>query len=153
MNQLNNSGLRDQLEVSVFKYSIPVIGICVGMQMLAESSEEGSLSGLGWVSGSVKKFDVSTIPYKTKLPHMGWNTINPVFSHPLTDCFASAPRFYFLHSFFFECNYSMDILATSDYGSEFTSAVAHNNIFGVQFHPEKSHQNGVKILKNFAISC
>jgi glutamine amidotransferase len=151
MMQLNGSGMRDELEKQVLLNKIPVVGICVGMQMLAKSSEEGKLQGLGWIDGIVKLFDASTIPYRTRLPHMGWNTINPVNESPLLSGFTNESRFYFLHSFYFVCNNELDVIATTDYGIEFASAVRKDNVFGIQFHPEKSHVNGIQLLNNFSM--
>ena len=148
--QLNRSGMRDELEKQVLLNKIPIVGICVGMQMLAKSSEEGKLPGLGWIDGIVKLFDASTIPYKTRLPHMGWNTISPVNGIPLLNGFNKESRFYFLHSYYFVCNNEQDVIATTEYGIVFASAVRKNNIFGIQFHPEKSHFNGIQLLNNFS---
>jgi imidazole glycerol-phosphate synthase subunit HisH len=150
MSQLNRSGMRDELERQVLINKIPVIGICVGMQMLTNSSDEGRLPGLGWIKGRVKLFDAARIPYKTRLPHMGWNTINPVNNCPLLDGFNNESRFYFLHSYYFECDDSNMVIANTSYGITYASAVARDNIFGIQFHPEKSHMNGIQLLHNFA---
>jgi glutamine amidotransferase len=150
MTQLNRSGMRDAFEKQVIVNKIPVIGICVGMQMLAKSSDEGKLPGLGWIDGSVRKFDVSGIPYKTKLPHMGWNTIDPINDCPLLNGFDSDSRFYFLHSYYFVCNNEENIIASTSYGIAFASAVNKDNIFGIQFHPEKSHSNGIQLLNNYS---
>lgn len=150
MEQLNKSGMRDELENKVIRDKVPVIGICVGMQILAKSSEEGKLPGLGWVDGEVLKFDINNIPYKTRLPHMGWNNINPIAENTLLNGFKNESRFYFLHSYYFVCNNQQDIISTTQYGIDFSSAINHNNIFGIQFHPEKSHSNGVSLLNNFA---
>jgi len=150
MEQLNKSGMRDELENKVIRDKVPVIGICVGMQILAKSSEEGKLPGLGWVDGKVLKFDINNIPYKTRLPHMGWNNINPIAESTLLKGFNNESRFYFLHSYYFVCNNQQDIISTTQYGIDFSSAINHNNIFGIQFHPEKSHSNGVSLLNNFA---
>jgi glutamine amidotransferase len=150
MSQLNASGMREELEKQVINNKIPVIGICVGMQMLAKSSDEGVLPGLGWIDGNVKLFDVSAIPFKTQLPHMGWNTIEPVNNNALLNGFNNQSRFYFLHSYYFVCNNTADIISKTEYGIMYTSAVNHENIYGIQFHPEKSHSNGVQLLHNFA---
>jgi glutamine amidotransferase len=147
---LNASGMRETLEKLVIHYKVPVMGICVGMQILAKSSEEGISSSLGWIDGVVKKFDPATIPYKTRLPHMGWNTIHPSNDNILLKNFSDNSRFYFLHSYYFECNDSNDIIATSEYGIKFSSAVNHENIYGIQFHPEKSHSDGIHLLHKFA---
>jgi len=152
MTLLNQSGLTAVLTEKVIHQKTPILGICVGMQMLANSSEEGTLPGLGWIPGIVKKFDPSTIPYITKLPHMGWNTVAARPASPLFAGIDQNGRFYFLHSYYYECIDSHFILSTTEYGSIFTSAVQNNHILGVQFHPEKSHNNGVQLLKNFALT-
>jgi glutamine amidotransferase len=150
MSKLNKSGMRETLDKLALGRQLPVIGICVGMQILAKSSDEGILPGLGWIEATVKKFDVSFIKSKTQLPHMGWNTIYPNNGNPLLVNFNNESQFYFLHSYYFQCNNHNDTIATTDYGIQYTSAVNHNNIYGVQFHPEKSHQWGIQLLKNFA---
>lgn len=150
MIKLKESGMREKLDELVLKKSMPVLGICVGMQILAHSSEEGSLPGLGWIDGVVKKFDTQKMKQKTHLPHMGWNDVKPLKNTGLFKDVDKEPLFYFLHSYYFYCNKSEDALAVSDYGGEFVSAVNCGNIYGVQFHPEKSHHNGVQLLKNFA---
>jgi glutamine amidotransferase len=128
----------------------PVIGICVGMQMMGNKSDEGQLEGLKWIDANIKKFDETAIHQRTKLPHMGWNDVYPKNSHPLFEGLEKNAIFYFLHSYYFECANQEDILANSDYGNLFTSAANHENVFGIQFHPEKSHQYGEKLLHNFA---
>ena len=150
MQQLDDSGIRRRLDEMVVNEKIPVLGICVGMQMLAKSSEEGVLPGLGWIDGEVKKFDSSKILQKTHLPHMGWNNVSPIKYKGLFENVMPDPLFYFLHSYYFSCNRSEDIIATTDYSGDFSCAVNASNIYGVQFHPEKSHQSGVQLLKNFA---
>lgn len=150
MSKLNNSGMREPLEEMVLDDQVPALGICVGMQMLAKSSDEGVLPGLGWIDGNVKKFDVSYLNSKTQLPHMGWNTIHPKNDNPLLLNLSNNSRFYFLHSYYFQCNNQNDTVATTEYGIQFSSAVNDKNIYGVQFHPEKSHQWGIQLLKNFA---
>lgn len=150
MRKLHDSGMRKTLDQLVLDRKVPVLGICVGMQMLARSSEEGILPGLGWIDGIVKKFDVSHLQSKTQLPHMGWNTIHPNNHDPLLVNFDSDSRFYFLHSYYFQCINQSDTIATTEYGIKFTSAVGNKNIYGVQFHPEKSHHWGIQLLKNFA---
>lgn len=150
MTQLNNSGMREKLDQLVLEEKIPVIGICVGMQMMANGSDEGKLPGLKWIDASVKKFDESTIKYVTKLPHMGWNDVRPVKNHPLFTGLENDALFYFLHSFYFDCHNDADSIAKSDYGINFTSSVNHNNIYGIQFHPEKSHHYGETLLHNFS---
>jgi glutamine amidotransferase len=140
--------MRSLLDELVLQKKVPVLGICVGMQILANSSEEGVLSGLGWIDGKIMKLDSSK--HKLQLPHMGWNTITPTSSNKLLDTFDKSTRFYFLHSYYFKCNNADDELGKTEYGISFSSAVNSGNIYGVQFHPEKSHENGIKVLKNFA---
>jgi len=151
MTLLNKSGMRDRLDIMVLQEKVPVLGICVGMQILSNSSEEGKLPGLGWIEGQVRKFDESIFLHKTRLPHMGWNTVEPLTESPLFNKIKNGSRFYFLHSYYFSCiNVGYEISHTN-YGIIFASAVCSGNIFGVQFHPEKSHKNGIQLLKNFAI--
>ncbi len=150
MQLLNQSGLRQDIETIVHSTSVPILGICVGMQMLLNGSDEGKEPGLGWMDGFVHRFDPDTISFQTKLPHMGWNQVTPEARHRIFDDLGSEQRFYFLHSYYVKCSSDDIILATTEYGSIFTSAVNSGNIYGVQFHPEKSHHNGVQLLKNFA---
>jgi glutamine amidotransferase len=149
MECLNKSGLREKLTELVVEQHIPVLGICVGMQMLALSSEEGSSAGLGWIDGVVKKFEFSALKQGTLLPHMGWNNVAPAKESDLFRGFDDGSLFYFLHSYYFTCHNDRDILALTDYGGRFASAVSSGNVYGVQFHPEKSHHWGVQLLKNF----
>ncbi|MCK5146217.1 imidazole glycerol phosphate synthase subunit HisH [bacterium] len=149
MDQLNQSGLRDRLDELVLVGNLPVMGICVGMQMMAEDSEEGQLPGLGWIKGHVRKMDISQLTGQTRLPHMGWNSINPLSNNSILSGFSETPRFYFLHSFYFNCTDQTHCIATSVYGKKFSCAVNRANVFGIQFHPEKSHQNGIQLLSNF----
>lgn len=154
MDTFTRSGLREITEEKVLRSGLPVIGICVGMQMLAESSEEGHLSGLGWISGQVRRFDESRIPFATRLPHMGWNDVETDTASPVFKGFPPLSRFYFLHSYYFSCSDPGSAIAWSDYGGRFSCAVANKNIYGVQFHPEKSHHFGVQLLDNFSkITC
>lgn len=148
MASLQNSGMKDMLDELVLIKKLPVIGICVGMQMLAKSSDEGELSGLGWIDGFVKKFDKSKI-INGPLPHMGWNSLNIKEEKTILSGLEKTPRFYFLHSYYFECTDKNDVLATATYGDEFDCVINHENIYGIQCHPEKSHHNGIKLLKNF----
>jgi glutamine amidotransferase len=145
MMSLNRSGMRDTLDKLVLDKKIPVIGICVGMQMMAKRSEEGSELGLGWFDAEVIKFKMKNL----LIPEMGWNSIffgsNPIFNELTPNA-----RFYFLHSYYFQCSNDQDVIAESDYGIRYSSAVNKENIWGIQFHPEKSHSNGIQLLKNFA---
>jgi glutamine amidotransferase len=148
MTRLNESGLRERLDELVLDRKVPVLGVCVGMQMMAKSSEEGELLGLNWIPGDVRKLDESIFKTKTRLPHMGWNEAAPK-SHPLFSDIEN-PQFYFLHSYCFNSESTENILAVTEYGTRFPSAVYRNNIYGVQFHPEKSHHWGIQLLRNFA---
>ena len=150
MSKLNHSGMREPLAELVLEQQVPIIGICVGMQILANSSDEGVLPGLGWIEGTVKKFDTSVLNSKTQLPHMGWNTIQPSTNNTLLNNINDDSQFYFLHSYYFLCNSNNHTIATTEYGVQYASAVNKKNIYGVQFHPEKSHQWGIQLLKNFA---
>lgn len=150
MEQLARSGMRPRLEQLVCEEKLPVIGICVGMQMLAKGSDEGKLPGLGWIDGQVRKFRLDEMPRGTNLPHMGWNDVTPVGAGGLFKGLEDDARFYFLHSYYFECNDGASILARTDYGSHFSCAVRRDNVYGVQFHPEKSHHFGSQLLSNFA---
>lgn len=150
MELIEKSGMRNTLEEIVLNRHLPVLGICVGMQILAHSSEEGNLPGLGWIDGEVKKFDTSTLTQSTHLPHMGWNDVKPIRKSTLFKGLELDSRFYFLHSYYFHCHNNDDILAVTDYGGKFASAVNSINIYGVQFHPEKSHHCGITLLNNFA---
>uniref|UniRef100_UPI0040480E2C imidazole glycerol phosphate synthase subunit HisH n=1 Tax=Algoriphagus sp. TaxID=1872435 RepID=UPI0040480E2C len=151
MNRLNDSGMREKLDELVLEKRIPVIGICVGMQMMGNRSDEGKEEGLKWIDGEILKFDENLIKHRTKLPHMGWNDVVPVNNHSLFNGLENDAIFYFLHSFYFRCHNSDNILATSEYGVLFSSAVNRDHIFGIQFHPEKSHHYGERLLHNFAI--
>jgi len=150
MSQLNASGMRDILDELVIKEKVPVIGICVGMQMMGNRSDEGKLQGLKWIDADILKFDEILIKHRTKLPHMGWNDVTPVVENSLFTGLEKDAIFYFLHSYYFKCNNPSHIIAISDYGISFSSAVNYKNIYGIQFHPEKSHQYGEKLLYNFA---
>lgn len=150
MEKLDQSGMRNRLNELVLEKDIPVIGICVGMQILAKSSEEGYLPGLGWVDATVKKFDSTKLKTTTHLPHMGWNDVSPQNDHHLFEGLEKDSKFYFLHSYYFSCNQANDAIASSNYGESFVCAINYKNIYGVQFHPEKSHHYGVKLLENFA---
>ncbi len=149
MELLQRSGMRSSLEELVLARAVPVLGVCVGMQILAGNSEEGKLRGLGWIEGTVCRFAPTNAP-PLRLPHMGWNDVKPVGPSALFAGLSSDARFYFLHSYYFQCAQKENILAQAEYGVTFSCAVNSKNIFGVQFHPEKSHHYGARLLKNFA---
>jgi glutamine amidotransferase len=150
VSTLHDNGFIEVLNKKVLNEKVPILGICVGMQMLAGSSEEGVLNGLGWVPGKVRQFNKNLIPGKPKLPHLGWNSIEVIGECPLFKEIDPVIGFYFIHSFYFECMDETNVIAKTDYGKTFHSAVNCENIYGVQFHPEKSHDNGIQLLKNFA---
>lgn len=150
LERLNKSGMRDVLDRLVIEQRTPVLGICVGMQMMADSSEEGSMPGLSWIPGQVKQFSTETEFRDLPMPHMGWNDVSPVWSNPLFSGIELDSRFYFLHSYFFKVHSKEHTAAVTSYGIDFASAVSSGNVYGVQFHPEKSHRFGTHLLKNFA---
>ena len=150
MQLLDASGMRATLDQLVLKDNVPVLGICVGMQILAKSSDEGKLQGLGWINGRVRAFESLPETAGLPLPHMGWNDARPVTGMPLFAHMSNDARFYFLHSFFFECASAESVAATASYGIDFACSVRSGNIYGVQFHPEKSHHWGARLLQNFA---
>lgn len=150
MSRLDASGMRPTLERLVQTEGRPVLGICVGMQMMAERSDEGSAAGLGWFPARVKLFDDARFRGPTHLPHMGWNDVVPARPDPLFAGLEQDSRFYFLHSYHFAPEDPAHVLATASYGGDFACAVRRANVWGVQFHPEKSHQWGIQMLKNFA---
>lgn len=150
MRYLNDSGMVATLNEQVLVNQKKVLGICVGMQVLAESSDEGDLAGLGWIKGRVRQIEASLIPTNPKLPHMGWNSVAPKAGATLFAGVDIQQGFYFLHSYFFDAADADDVTATVQYGEELPCAVASGNVFGMQFHPEKSHANGVAVFRNFA---
>lgn len=150
MKRFSESGMLKVVDEMVINHNIPILGICVGMQMLAKTSEEGVMPGLGWMDATVKRIDADLLTQTTRLPHMGWNDVSVKIKNPLLKNLDFNSRFYFLHSYYFEPNLALDSIAFSNYGKEFTCAVNHKNIFGVQFHPEKSHHYGIQLLNNFA---
>lgn len=147
MSQLRERGLVGPLTEAVTGRNVPLLGICLGMQLLCEGSEEGSEPGLGWIGGRCIRFAV-TPESGLKVPHMGWNEIRVVHDSPLFDPGEQA-RFYFVHSYHMQCTNPEDVAAVSRYGDEFTAAVRRGNIFGVQFHPEKSHRFGIELFRRF----
>ena len=147
---LDQSGMRPTLETLILRDKVPVLGICVGMQILASVSDEGRLPGLGWLPGKVRAFRANAKSASLPLPHMGWNDVHPKQGSPLFAGLESDARFYFLHSYYFECEAPSYVVAVTSYGFDFSCAVSVGNVHGVQFHPEKSHHFGAQLLKNFA---
>lgn len=148
MHNLRQLELVDVLRKKVLEDGIPVLGICLGMQLLCKNSEEGSLDGLGFIDASVKRFSFSQ-ENGLKIPHMGWNLIKPEKASTLLEHNGQDARFYFVHSYHAVCNNPQDVLTSTNHGYRFTSSFERNNIIGVQFHPEKSHRFGMQLLKNF----
>lgn len=150
MQLLNQSGMREPLEAMVLGQQVPVLGVCVGMQMLASGSDEGELPGLKWVPGRVRAFANTPEAAGLPMPHMGWNDLQVKPGATLFNGFEPQPRFYFLHSYYFSCDDKADVAATASYGLQFDCVVSKGHIHGVQCHPEKSHHFGAQLLKNFA---
>jgi glutamine amidotransferase len=151
--KLKESGLHSVLNKRVISDKVPVLGICLGMQIILDSSEEGELPGLGWISGKVKKFDFTPeqkICNKLRIPHMGWNVAHTKRQTALSQSTDDEIRFYFIHSYHAEVTNKEHVLMTCNYGYEFTCAIHKDNIWGVQFHPEKSHKFGMSLMKNFS---
>jgi glutamine amidotransferase len=149
MENLKNLGLLEVLNKKVLVQKTPVLGICLGMQLLTKGSEEGSLPGLGWIDGCVKRFALDAFP-DLKVPHMGWDYVSVKKESLLFKDMYEEPKFYFVHSYYVSPTNASDVLTTTNYGLEFCSSLENGNIFGAQFHPEKSHKYGMKLLKNFA---
>lgn len=151
MRTLRESCLVELLNEEVFGRGKKILGVCVGMQILGDSSDEGVLPGLGWIPGHIRRIDPTTIKGLPKLPHMGWNAVRLQSVPPLFNGVDLDKGFYFLHSYYFDAANAADIVATVDYGKELPCAVASGNVFGLQFHPEKSHANGVAVFRNFSL--
>lgn len=149
MSSLHERGLVPVLRDAVFERRIPVLGICLGMQLLMRGSEEGKAEGLGWIEGSSSRIRPNG-DQTLRVPHMGWNDIEPARESPLLEGLREHARFYFAHSYAVECADERDVVATTVYGSAFPAIVGHGHVFGVQFHPEKSHKYGRRLLENFA---
>lgn len=150
ISQLVGQGLVESLNEVVIEKNIPVLGICMGMQMMCNGSEEGTLPGLGWIDADVRRFSFQETQNQ-RIPHMGWNTVSVQQANPLLCLEANGcePRFYFVHSYHVVCRCAEDVVGTASYGSDFVCAFRKKNIFGVQFHPEKSHRYGLELLKRF----
>ncbi len=150
MQNLRRSGLIEPLEEAVLDRTVPVLGLCLGMQLLGRGSEEGNgEKGLGWIAASTVRFDWA-VEQGLKVPHVGWNSVLPAPGNALFASGAPQPRFYFVHSYHMRCDDDGHVAATCNYGRDFCCAVSHGNIHGVQFHPEKSHKHGMALLKTFA---
>lgn len=150
MEQLKSRGIDGILRKKVIQESTPILGICLGMQMLLDHSEEGDCDGLGFVRGVVKRFSgFDDMPKDYKIPHMGWNSLIPNYQKSIMHGITNMDRFYFVHSYAAKCLDSDDSAARTFYGVSFDSVIQKNNVMGVQFHPEKSLKYGMKIFRNF----
>lgn len=149
MGKIRTSGLKTVLDQKVLHEKRPILGICLGMQLLMDGSDEGSFPGLGWVPGRVRAFR-GEIGREYKIPHMGWNTVTSRIPSSLTQDLLEKARFYFVHSYYVKCASSVNSLMKTTYGVEFDSVIRKDNVYGAQFHPEKSHRYGMKFLQNFA---
>ena len=153
MTRFLESGMYEKVNKLVTDDKVPIAGVCVGMQMMAKSSDEGKLNGLGWIDATVKKFDEKQDFLPLPIPHMGWNDLSSISNNPILTNLHENAKFYFLHSYYLKCVSNNYTIATSEYGIKFSCAVNHENIYGIQFHPEKSHKYGIQLLKNFAELC
>ena len=155
MERINQGGLKDVLDMKVLQEKTPVLGICLGMQLLTNGSDEGNLPGLGWIDGYTHKFKFEK-NQGFKVPHMGWNEVHRSQESLLTAGLnelvpkPDRPRFYFVHSYYVKVKNESNSILTTKYGHEFDSAIQNDNIYGAQFHPEKSHKFGIQLFKNFA---
>lgn len=148
MALIKEKNLVDILNHKVVEKKTPVLGICLGMQLLTKHSEEGNVKGLGWINATTKKFQFQD--NSLKIPHMGWNFVKLKQKNALIENLDAESKFYFVHSYYVECANSANVLATTFYGNDFHSIIHDENVFGAQFHPEKSHKFGMQILSNFS---
>jgi glutamine amidotransferase len=150
MKKLNETGLVPVLNELVLEKKVPVIGLCLGMQLMTGKSEEGTEAGLGWIEAETVRFKFGPENAHLKIPHMGWNTLDIQRQHPLVADLEPESRFYFVHSYHIVCADKTDVVAYTDYGYPLAAIINKENIMGAQFHPEKSHKYGMQLLKNFA---
>jgi glutamine amidotransferase len=153
MKNLAASRFLPTLEERVIQKKTPILGICLGMQLFARKSEEGESTGLGWIDAEVVRFKFDDQERHLKIPHMGWNLVKICRTNPLFEEMYPEPRFYFVHSYHVVCRNAEEVLTQTFHGYEFVSSVKKENIYGVQFHPEKSHKFGMKLLENFVTRC
>jgi len=149
IEKLSKNGYLDELDKLVVDKKFPLLGICLGMQLLFDSSEEGKKQGMGWIPGVVKRFDSDLAPTKIKVPNMGWSDILAVRDHKILNSLGDDARFYFVHSYYAVPSYGEHVIAISEHGHRFCCITGYDNIIGVQFHPEKSHRYGMQLLNNF----
>lgn len=149
MGQLQSSGLMEVINNKVLIQKIPILGICLGAQLMTEGSEEGEVKGLGWIKGYTIRFDKSKLQKGHKIPNMGWRDVFDYNNSKLFKEMFEYPRFYFVHSYHLKLENPSEIMVKSNYGYDFNAGIEKDNILGVQFHPEKSHKFGMKLLENF----
>jgi imidazole glycerol phosphate synthase, glutamine amidotransferase subunit len=149
LRNLTASGVLEVLRYRVIERGTPLLGVCLGMELLADRSEEGSMDGLGWIPGEVVRFRFDHVDPAPRIPHMGWNIVRSTRDAPLLRDLGDRPRFYFAHSFHFRAADPSHVIGVTDYGGSFASAIQRDNIAGIQFHPEKSHRFGLAIFRNF----
>lgn len=148
MKRINESGFREVLDRKAMVEKVPVLGICLGMQLLTRGSEEGQLPGLGWVAADTIRFPKQE---GLRVPHMGWNVVTPTTPSTLTQNLPEESRFYFVHSYYVKADKPENSILKCHYGVTFDAAIQRENIFGAQFHPEKSHKFGMQLLENFSL--
>lgn len=149
MNNLKSCSILDVLQERVIIQRVPILGICLGVQLFTKGSDEGREPGLGWINAYTRAFDTSRLDKKLKLPHMGWADVEFKKSSKMLYGFSEVPRFYFVHGYHLVCENKSDELVTCNYGYDFVAGIEHENILGVQFHPEKSHRFGMRMIENF----
>ena len=148
LQNLHDLGLFEVLNQKVREAQTPILGICLGMQLMTRRSDEGARAGFGWIDAETVRF--RDLGPGMKVPHMGWNRITPACRHAVLEGLGDTPRFYFVHSYYVRCAAPENVLASAMYGIEFAAAIVRDHVIGVQFHPEKSHRFGMRLLKNFA---
>lgn len=149
MKMLHQEGFFEILNHKVLSDKTPILGICLGMQLLINGSAEGTERGFGWIDGHATRFRDISDDQSIRVPHMGWNSIAVEKDHPLLNSLETGSRFYFCHSYYVRCQTREDVLATTNYGDSFDAIIGKDNILGAQFHPEKSHKFGMQLFKNF----
>ncbi|MFT3748919.1 MAG: imidazole glycerol phosphate synthase subunit HisH [Agriterribacter sp.] len=149
IQQLRNAGFVEVLNERILRKRVPILGLCLGVQLLTEGSEEGVENGLGWIKGKTIAFDKAKLSSAEKIPHMGWTEVKKFGRSKLFTDMYDDPRFYFVHSYHLQLSNEKDVMAYANYGYDFAVGIEHENILGVQFHPEKSHKYGMKLLENF----
>lgn len=152
MSLLDETGISEIIKEAVIVKKIPILGICLGMHLMCDSSEEGNVKGLGLIKADVVKFKFDR-PSELKIPHMGWSKVKTHKEHNLVKSLDTDSRFYFVHSYFVKCKEQNDVLLSAVHGSAFTASFLKDNLFGCQFHPEKSHRFGIQLFRNFAQWC